>query len=155
MPETDKERTDRQLVELLNELRVALPGAQVLLAFLLTAPFQSHFTRTTGFERSVLFAGVVLTGAGVLLLMAPSVYHRIRWNAGGKEDVVRVGHVLFLIGTASLALGMFCAVFVVAEFLFGLPAAVVGVAILLAFVVVTWYALPVSRGRNPRVRQSE
>jgi hypothetical protein len=119
MAETEKEKTDRQLIELLNELRVALPGAQVLLAFLLTAPFQSHFTRTTRFERTVLFAGVMLTGAGVLLLMAPSVYHRIRWNEGGKEDVVRVGHVLFLIGTACLALGMFCAVFVVGQFLFG------------------------------------
>jgi len=71
MAETEKEKTDRQLIELLNELRVALPGAQVLLAFLLTAPFQSHFTRTTRFERVVLFAGIVLTSVGVLLLMAP------------------------------------------------------------------------------------
>src|SRR6185437_1772178 len=132
MAETAKEKTDRQLIELLNELRVALPGAQVLLAFLLTAPFQSHFTRTTHFERAVLFAGIVLTGAGVLLLMAPSVYHRIRWNEGGKEDVVRVGHGLFLAGTASLALGMFCAVFVVAELIAGLTGALVAAAVVVA-----------------------
>ena len=74
MSETEKEKTDRQLIELLNELRVALPGAQVLLAFLLTAPF----VRTTHFERVVLFAGVMFTSTGVLLLMAPSVYHRVR-----------------------------------------------------------------------------
>jgi len=73
MAETEKERTDRQLIELLNELRVALPGAQVLLAFLLTAPFQSRFDKTTSLERAVLFAGILLTAAGVLLLMAPSV----------------------------------------------------------------------------------
>lgn len=155
MAETAKEKTDRQLIELLNELRVALPGAQVLLAFLLTAPFQSHFTRTTHFERTVLFAGIVLTGAGVLLLMAPSVYHRIRWNEGGKEDVVRVGHGLFRGGTASLALGMFCAVFVASDFLFGLAAAIVAVAILFALVAVTWYVLPIERGRDPRVRGTE
>jgi hypothetical protein len=155
MAETEKEKTDRQLIELLNELRVALPGAQVLLAFLLTAPFQAHFTRATHFERQVLFAGVLFTGVGVLLLMAPSVYHRIRWNEGGKEDVVRVGHILFLAGTASLALGLFCAVFVVAEFLFGLTAAIVAVAILLAVVAGTWYLLPIERGRNPRIREAE
>jgi hypothetical protein len=155
MAETAKEKTDRQLIELLNELRVALPGAQVLLAFLLTAPFQSHFTRTTSAERAVLFAGILLTAAGALLLMAPSVYHRIRWNEGGKEDVVQVGHRLFLVGTACLALGMFASVFVVASFLFGTPAAIAGLVILLAVVVVTWYALPISRGRDPTIRSTE
>jgi hypothetical protein len=155
MAESEKEKTDRQLIELLNELRVALPGAQVLLAFLLTAPFQSHFSRTTRFERSVLFTGVVLTGAGVVLLMAPSVYHRIRWNEGGKEDVVRVGHRLFLAGTVCLALGLFCSVFVVGEFLFGVGAAIPAVAVLLLLVAVTWYVLPLERGRNPRVRDTE
>jgi len=153
--ETEKEKTDRQLIELLNELRVALPGAQVLLAFLLTAPFQARFGHTTGLEQAVLFAGVLLTAAGVVLLMAPSVYHRIRWNEGGKKDVVRVGHALFLAGTASLALGMLCAVFVVADFLIDLAAAVVSVIVLLALVAVTWYLLPLERARDPRIRQSE
>jgi hypothetical protein len=153
--ETDKEKTDRQLIELLNELRVALPGAQVLLAFLLTAPFQSRFAHTTGFQRAVLFVGVLLTAAGVVFLMAPSVYHRIRWNEGGKEDVVHVGHAFFLAGTASLAIGMLCAVFVVADFVVGLAAAVVSVLVLLVLVAVTWYVLPLERGRNPRVRNTE
>jgi len=153
--ETEKEKTDRQLIELLNELRVALPGAQVLLAFLLTAPFQARFARTTEFQRGVLFAGVLLTAAGVVVLMAPPVYHRIRWNEGGKKDVIRVGHALFLAGTASLALGMLCAVFVVADFVVGLAAAVVSVVVLLAIVSLTWYLLPLERGRDPRVRDTE
>ena|SRR5579872_366832 len=155
MGETEKEKTDRQLIELLNELRVALPGAQVLLAFLLTAPLQSHFARTSQFERGLLFAGVVFTGVGVLLLMAPSVYHRIRWDKGGKEDVVRTGHKLFLLGTASLALGLFCAIFVAAELLVSLAAAILVVLALLALVGVTWYALPIERGRDPRLRALE
>jgi hypothetical protein len=154
MGETDKEKTDRQLIELLNELRVALPGAQVLLAFLLTAPFQAHFTHTTRFERAVLFAGVMFTCVGVLLLMAPSVYHRVRWNEGGKEDVVRVGHRFFLAGTAALALGLVCAVFVVATFLFGTPSGAVAVIGLAALVAATWYALPLERGRKPGVRRT-
>jgi len=155
MAETEKERSDRQLIELLNELRVALPGAQVLLAFLLTVPFQDRFRRTTELQRAVLVVDVVLTAVGVVLLMAPPVYHRIRWNEGGKEDVVRVGHELFLAGTASLALGMVCAVFVVVEFVFGLAAAIVSAAVLLVLVASTWYLLPLDRGRDPRVRHTE
>ena len=155
MPESPKERTDRQLIELLNELRVALPGAQVLLAFLLTVPFQSHFNRTTTFERSVLYAAVLLTTGGVLLLMAPSVYHRMRWEEGGKEDVIRVGHRLFLAGTACLALGLACAVFVVGKFLFGTGAAVPAVVVIVVLVGVTWYAVPLDRSRDPAVRESE
>jgi predicted membrane channel-forming protein YqfA (hemolysin III family) len=155
MAETEKEKTDRQLIELLNELRVALPGAQVLLAFLLTAPFQARFGHTTPFQRRVLFAGVLLTAAGVVCLMAPSVYHRMRWTEGGKKDVVRVGHALFLVGTAALALGMLCAVFVVADFVIGLTAAVVSVILLLALVAVTWYVLPLERAKDPRIRDTE
>ena len=152
MTETEKEKTDRQLIELLNELRVALPGAQVLFAFLLTAPFQARFAHTTGLERGIR---VILTAFAVVFLMAPSVYHRIRWNTGGKEDVVRVGHTFFLAGASSLALGMLCAIFVVAEFLLGLAAATASVLALLALVSVTWYLLPLERGRNPRTRQQE
>jgi hypothetical protein len=155
MSESDKEKSDRQLSELLNELRVALPGAQVLLAFLLTAPFQARFAHTTPLERTVLFAGVMFTGAGVLLLLAPSVYHRIRWNEGGKRDVVRVGHRFFLAGTAALALGLFCAIYVVADFLFGSALAIIAVIILLAVVALTWYLLPLERGRDPHVQRQE
>jgi hypothetical protein len=152
---TSKEKSDRQLIELFNELRVALPGAQVLLAFLLTAPFQAHFTGTTRLERVVLFTAAIFTSASVLLLMAPSVYHRIRWHEGAKEDVVRIGHRFFLAGTGALALGMFGAVFVFADFLFGIVAAVVAVVILLVLVTATWYVIPLERGRDPRVKQTE
>jgi hypothetical protein len=155
MAETEKEKTDRQLIELLNELRVALPGAQVLLAFLLTAPFQARFAHTDRLQRAILYVGVLLTAAGVVFLMAPSLYHRVRWNQGGKEDVVRVGHALFLVGTACLALGMLCAVFVVADFVVGAVVAVVSVIVLLAIVAVTWYLLPLARGRDARIQQTE
>lgn len=155
MSETPKEKTDRQLIELLNELRVALPGAQVLLGFLLTAPLASHFARTSQLDRVLLYLCTVVTAVGVLFLMAPAVYHRIRWNEGGKEDVVVVGHRLFLIGTGSLALGLVFAVFVFGDLLFGVIAAGVAAAIVGGVVLSTWYALPLRRGGDPRVRSLE
>ena len=153
--ETAKERTDRQLTELLNELRVALPGAQVLLGFLLTAPLASGYARTTQLDRILLYLCTLVTAVGVLFLMAPAVYHRVRWEEGGKEDVILVGHRLFLIGTACLAFGLFCAVFVIGELLFGVIAAASAAAIAAAVVVVTWYALPLRRGTDSRVRSAE
>ena len=155
MAESEKERTDRQLTELLNELRVALPGAQVLLAFLFTAPFATRFGRTTEFERALFFGCTVVTAAGVLLLLAPSVYHRMRWTRGGKHDVVVMGHRLFLAGTACLAVGLLLAVFLVGEFVFGLTEAVIATVVLGAIVVGTWYVLPVERGADPSVRREE
>ena len=155
MTETPKERTDRQLIELLNELRVALPGAQVLLGFLLTAPLASRFGRTSRADRIVLYACTVVTAVGVLLLMAPSVYHRVRWNEGGKEDVIQVGHRLFLAGTSCLAAGLLLAVFLIGDLLFGAAGAVGALVLPLLVVLVTWYALPLRRGRDPQIRKGE
>jgi hypothetical protein len=155
MAETAKERTDRQLIELLNELRVALPGAQVLLGFLLTVPFATRFGLTSHFDRVVLFACMLFTTVGVLLLMAPSIYHRVRWEQGGKEDVIRVGHRLFLVGTCFLALGMLCVVFIVGDVLFGVTAGSFAGVFIAGVVLVTWYVLPLRRAREPEIEQEE
>jgi high-affinity Fe2+/Pb2+ permease len=153
--EDAKERTDRQLIELLTELRVALPGAQVLLGFLLTAPLASRFGRVSSLDRALLYACTLITAAGVLLLMAPSVYHRVRWQSGGKQDVVQVGHRLFLLGVLCLAVGLLCAVFVIGDLLYGGVAAFLGAAVGAVIVAVTWYLLPLQRGRDPDVRAAE
>ena len=132
--ETPKQKTDRQLIELLNELRVALPGAQVLLAFLLAVPFATRFDKVDHRDRVALFVCLLLTAMGTILLMAPSVYHRLRWNQGGKSDVVAVGHVLLLFGeVAGIA-----------------AAAVIGLTVL-----VTWYLIPLARGRTAAIRERE
>lgn len=147
MAETTKEKTDRQLIELLNELRVMLPGAQILLGFLLTAPFATRFQRATHLDRVLLFACALVTAVAVLLLMAPAVYHRIRWNRGGKTDVIRVGHRLFLAGTSCLAIGMVLSVFVLGDYLFGHAVATASIVLVVAVVGVTWYVLPLERDR--------
>ena len=153
--ESEKQRTDRQFAELLNELRVALPGAQVLLGFLLTVPFATRFGRVTDEQRIALFVCLLLTVAGTVLLMAPSVYHRLRWERGGKSDVVRVAHRLFLAGSACLAAGVAAVVFLVGDVLFGGIAATVSAAAVALIVVSTWYLLPVHRSRNAAVRGRE
>jgi len=149
-PESEKERSDRQLMELLNEVRVALPGAQVLLAFLFTVPFATRFGRITHTQRVAFLVCLLCTVAGTVLLMAPSVYHRLRWEQGGKADVIRVAHRLFLAGTAFLALGIVAAVFMVDDVLFGTPAAVASAAGTALAVLLIWYALPLMRQRRPR-----
>ena len=155
MPETEKERTDRQLLELLNELRVALPGAQVLLGFLLTVPFATRFGRISHVERGALLACLLSTVAGTILLMAPSVYHRLRWEQGGKSDVVRVGHRFFLAGTTCLGVGIAGGVFLVSSVVYGTPTAIACTVAAGILLVVCWYALPLSRGRDESVRERE
>ncbi len=155
MAETEKDRTDRQLIELLNELRVVLPGAQILLAFLLTVPFATRFGRVSRGDRIALFVGLMATVAGTVLLLAPSVYHRLRWEQGGKKDVVLVGNYLFLAGTFLLAVGILAVVYLVGHVLYGTVTAVSAAASVGALVVAMWYLLPLQRGRRRAIRQEE
>ena len=83
--EDQSERINRELIELLNELRVALPGVQVLFAFLLTVPFSQGFVETTQFQRDLLFGVLVATAISAALLIAPSAWHRLRFRQKDKE----------------------------------------------------------------------
>lgn len=150
-----KERSDRQLTELLNELRVALPGAQVLLAFLLAVPFATRFGQVGAAGKVALFVALVSTVGGTLLLMAPSVYHRLRWNRGGKTDVVAVANVFFLAGTALLGVGVAAAVYLVSSVLYGTTAAIATTSVTGIALLAFWYVLPLARGRRSEVRNRE
>src|SRR5919205_1157647 len=95
--ESDEERSERlnrELIELLNELRVALPGVQVLFAFLLAMPFTQRFERLAARDKAVFFAGLLATLVGSALLIAPSAYHRLRFRAGDKEQLIRTANRL-------------------------------------------------------------
>src|SRR5439155_7893583 len=116
--ETEKERVDRELIELLNELRVVLPGVQVLFAFLLTVPFSNGFSRMTDLQRDVYFASFIAATAATLFLIAPSTYHRIMFRRGQKERMLRTSNHLAIVGTVFLALAMAAAVFVITDILF-------------------------------------
>src|SRR5215212_6203171 len=83
--ESKGERLDRELIELLQELRVVIPGVQVLLAFLLIAPFQQRFAQLPGSMRNAFFASIACATLATAFLIAPSAHHRLRWRAGEKE----------------------------------------------------------------------
>src|SRR5438093_7923415 len=86
--EGNKQRVNRELIELLNELRVVLPGVQVLFAFLLTVPFSNGFSRMTDVQRNVYFVAFVATTIATILFIAPSTYHRIQFRQGDKERML-------------------------------------------------------------------
>jgi amino acid transporter len=156
MPQEDrKERVDRELIELLNEVRVALPGVQVLFAFLLVVPFQQGFVDVSELARLAYFAGLASSAVAIAFLIAPASYHRINLRRGveEKERMFFTSSRLTLIGTAFLAAGICCSMFVVADILFGGTVALV-IALLTAVVIVSlWYVLPLwarTTGDSPR-----
>ena len=145
--ETPLERADRNLAELLGELRVALPGVQVLFAFLLVVPFNSRFEDVTAFQRDVYFGTLICTVLASALLIAPSMYHRIQFAQGDKEHIVMVAHRLTIAGMTLIAFAMTGVIAFVTDFVFSTPATVVTTtAIALAFALL-WFALPLRRRR--------
>jgi hypothetical protein len=147
--ESRKERLDRELMELLQELRVVIPGVQVLLAFLLTAPFQQRFAELPGSMRNAFFASIVCATLATAFLIAPSAHHRLRWRAGEKERLVRVGNQMAIIGTVFLAAAIVLALYVITDVLFTTNLAVLTAIGALVVFGGLWYVLPML-GRQPQ-----
>ena len=143
--ESPKERVDRELIELLNGLRVILPGVQVLLAFLLTVPFSSGFPRASSTDRLVYFATVLLTVGATGALTMPAAYHRIRFRQGDKEQMLRLSNTFAIVGLALLTVAMASVVFLITNMIYGTGAAVpVGITVLVVLAL-SWFAVPVFR----------
>ena len=149
--ESKGERLDRELGELLQELRVILPGVQVLLAFLLTAPFQQRFAQLPGSMRNAFFAAIVCATLATAFLIAPSAHHRMRWRAGDKERLVRIGNQMAIVGTVFLAAAIVLALYVVTDVLFTTNLAVLTAIAGLVLFAGLWYVLPMvgRSGREP------
>jgi Family of unknown function (DUF6328) len=143
--ESEKERLDRNLEELLGELRVALPGVQVLFAFLLVVPFNQRFADITSFQETVYLVTLLSATAACACLIAPTAHHRIEFRAQDKRRIVFGATRLAIVGLTLLAFAMTCAVTFVTDFLYG-PTTVtivaVGSALLFAFL---WYVIPIRR----------
>src|SRR4051812_44197146 len=145
--ETETERLDRNLIELLQEVRVVQTGVQVLFAFLLTVPFSSRFDEITNFQKGAYFAALVGTAAASVLLIAPTSVHRLLFRRGQKEYMVDLSNRLAIGGLLSLAIAMIAAMLLVSDVMFGMAVAIViGVATALAFGIV-WAGLPLRRRR--------
>ena len=144
MPESAEERQNRELIELLNELRVALPGVQVLFAFLLAVPFANGFPKLNGTQRDVFFAAFIATALSTVLLIAPSSYHRLRWRQHDKERMLVVSNALTIAGLFFLAVAITCAVYVITDFLFQRTWASLFTAVVGAAFLALWYGLPLA-----------
>ena len=145
--ETELERYDRNLTELMGELRVALPGVQVLFAFLLVAPFNQRFGRTTKFERDLYFAALLCTLLASILLIAPTVIHRLEFRRGRKAYIVTTANRLTIAGLIVFAFGMTCAIALVTAYLLGTATAIVTTAITVLAFSTIWFVMPLLRRR--------
>jgi len=143
--EEEQERLNRQMAELLQELRVAMPGVQVLFGFLLAVPFQQRFGQATDFQHAIYTVALVAAALATALLIAPSAHHRIMFEHGDKPNIIRLGTTQMLAGLGALALAMNAAVLLVSDFLFKTGTAVVIVVCLVAVYATLWFGLGVSR----------
>jgi len=146
--ESEDERLDRNLGELLQELRVALPGVQVLFAFLLAVPFQPGFDQTTTFQRSIYFGTLMLTAISTALLIAPTAYHRITFRRKRKESLVLLGNWMALAGLSSLGLAMTGAILLVTDYLFRAWSAALAAGFAVLMFLILWYLVPVLARRE-------
>ena len=143
--ETPFERADRNLAELLNELRVALPGVQVLFAFLLIVPFNQGYSRMSEFERKLYFGVLICTALASMLLIAPSIHHRIEFRKRDKEWLVVTANRLTIAGLTALAIAMAGAITLITHVLFGTAATVITTSVIVLGFAVVWYAIPLRR----------
>jgi len=139
--ETPKERANRELIELLNELRIVLPGVTVLLAFLLAVPFANAWTRVTGFQRDVFVVAFLSTAVSVALLTAPSSYHRLRFRQDDKEHMVKISNRLSIAGIVASAVSLLAVVVLVMDSVVSRGAAVAAAVGLFAVIASLWYGL--------------
>jgi len=151
--ELPTERLDRNSAELMAQLRVAGTGIQVLLAFLLVVPFNARWSRATAFDRYVYFATLLCMAAAAVLLIAPSVHHRVLFRQGEKSYLVKTGNRFAIIAMALLTVGLTGILLLISNVLFGGVTAAIVAAVALIGVVMLWFGLPLRRSyRESRAR---
>ena len=140
--ENSPEKGHQRLVELLQELRVALPGIQVLFGFLLIVPFSARWENVTSFQQDLYFAALLSSAAASAFLIAPSAIHRLDFARGDKPRIVQISNTLAIIGLTFLALAMVGVVLLITDVLYGGSVVImfpVGIAAVFALL---WYGIP-------------
>jgi hypothetical protein len=141
----EERKRDRQMIELLNELRIALPGVQILFAFLLTVPFSIRFDKLTGFQRDVYYVTLIATTLSTACLIAPSAAHRLRFHQGERSWIVESANELMIAGLGFLAAALGCSVLLITDLMFdGARVWIYSGAILLV-IVLLWFVRPLTR----------
>ena len=141
----EERKRDRQMIELLNELRVALPGVQILFAFLLTVPFAQGFTRTTSFQRNLFYGTLLATAISTICLIAPTATHRLRFHQSDRAYVVESANKLLIAGLVFLALAILGAVVLITDYLFGGAVVWIYPGLLALLLAVLWFVRPLAR----------
>ena len=136
------EQLDQEWSELVEELRLAIPGVEVLFGFLLVLPFQSGFAALARHDQYVYFAALISAAIGTVLLIAPSVNHRLRWRQGDKEALLNYATRFSIAATVFIAISMSAAVYLITDLVFGRPAASWVTGAMAALFAWFWYGLP-------------
>ncbi len=150
-PDGESERTRQEYGELLEEIRVALPGVEVLFAFLLTVPFTERFDHLPADLKIAYFVALLFVAVACALLLAPTAHHRMRFHQGDKAWITRLGTTFALAAMLFLAAGVSTTLFVVSALIFSRAAAIAVGATSAAALLSLWYAIPWlrHRGRGP------
>ena len=145
----DDDRLDRELMELISELRVVLTGVQILFAFLLTVPFTQRFAKVTEFQRHLFFATLLSAALSVVLVIAPTARHRLLFRQHDKERIVVSSNRYAIAGLATLAVAMTGAVMLVTDLLFHTTMVTWVTAVLATLLVALWFVVPALRRAVP------
>ncbi|MBW4702689.1 MULTISPECIES: DUF6328 family protein [unclassified Micromonospora] len=132
--ESEKQRWQRNFADLLQELRVAQTGVQILFAFLLTLPFSNGFTRTSEFQRDVYILALLSAAAATAMIISPVAFHRALFRQGRKPELVRFAHRMATGGLAFMLVAMVSAVLLIADFVLD-----TGIAVVLTVVTGLWF----------------
>lgn len=146
--ETKNERLTRNVNELLQELRVAQAGVQILFGFLLTVVFTDQFHEASGFEKSVHLTAVLLTVCSTVLLTAPAAWHRLLFRTGARERILTVGNRSVLAGLGCLAAAIITTVALIAKVVYGPIAMIILGVVSASLFVVMWFLVPRRIGRE-------
>jgi hypothetical protein len=144
----DQDRTDRQMAELLQELRIALPGVQFLFAFLLTVPFAARFQDVTSFQRTAYFVALMSTALSAAFLIAAPATHRLRFHRRDREFIIETASRDLIAGLVLLAIGIVAAMVCLTDFLYGGLATGVWPGLVAVVIAVLWFVRPLSRQRS-------
>jgi hypothetical protein len=145
-----KEELDREWGELVEEHRLAMPGVQVLFAFLLILPFQNRFERLTTYQEYVYYSALLCATFAIVLLITPTAAHRIRWRHRDKEALLRTSTRAAIAATVFIAAAMTGSVYLITDVLFGEPTTVIVSAVVAGAFVLFWYAFPLYRSFKGR-----
>jgi predicted membrane channel-forming protein YqfA (hemolysin III family) len=148
--ERSKEELDQEWGELVEEHRLAMPGVQVLFAFLLILPFQNRFEQLTTQQEYVYYAALLCATAAIVLLITPTAAHRIRWRQRDKEALLLMSTRTAIAATVFIAASMTASVYLITDVLFGGPATGIVSTIVAAAFIGFWYAFPLYRRLRDR-----